>query len=114
MAMHPAELSLREEKRALRRAMAEQRDALTQAQRDAMTAAPSSAGERMWDVTKDGLAKIPEGFVNSLDPKNILPNVGMGRPVLASSAKKYSSRPPLKTRSLAVESTPESVTSTIS
>lgn len=50
----------------------------TQAQRDAMIAAPSSAGERMWDVTKDGLAKIPEGFVHSLDPANILPNVGMG------------------------------------
>ncbi|MBS1956680.1 MAG: M4 family metallopeptidase [Cyanobacteria bacterium SZAS-4] len=50
----------------------------TQAQRDAMIAAPSSAGERMWDVTKDGLAKIPEGFMHSLDPRNIIPNVGMG------------------------------------
>ncbi|HEY9683611.1 MAG TPA: M4 family metallopeptidase [Drouetiella sp.] len=50
----------------------------TQAERNAQIAAPSSAGERMWDVTKDGVSKIGEGFVNSLDPHNILPNVGMG------------------------------------
>lgn len=50
----------------------------SQAQRDAMTAAPSGAGERIWDVTKEGISKIPEGFINSLDPHNILPNVGMG------------------------------------
>ncbi len=50
----------------------------TQAQIDSKIAAPSGAGERMWDVTKEGLSKIPEGFINSLDPHNILPNVGMG------------------------------------
>jgi hypothetical protein len=41
-------------------------------------AAPGSAGERMWDVTKEGVTKIPQGFMNSLDVNNILPNVGMG------------------------------------
>ncbi len=44
---------------------------------DAMAPAPGLA-QRMWDVTKEGVKQIPEGFVNSLDPKNILPNVTIG------------------------------------
>lgn len=60
--MHPAELSLREEKRALRRAMAEQRDALTQAQRDAMT---ELAVERFLDLPETKLARNAAGFVST-------------------------------------------------
>jgi len=62
VAMHPAELSLREEKRALRRAMAEQRDALTQAQRDAMT---EQAVERFLELPETKLAKTVAGFVST-------------------------------------------------
>jgi hypothetical protein len=60
---------------------------LTEAQNDARkmyakddpnAPAPTSAGQRMWEVTKDGIGKVPEGFMNSLDPNHILPNVGMG------------------------------------
>jgi hypothetical protein len=58
----------------------------TQAQRDAMTAAPSSAGERMWDVTKEGVSKIPEGFKNSLSLENIIPNIATGA-VIGAAAK---------------------------
>jgi hypothetical protein len=50
----------------------------TTAANDANMAAPTGAGQRMWDVTKEGVTKIPDGFMNSLDPHNILPNVGMG------------------------------------
>ena len=60
--MHPAELSLREEKRALRRAMAEQRDALTQAQREAMTA---SAVEQFLDLPETRVARTVAGFVST-------------------------------------------------
>ena len=56
--MHPAELSLREEKRALRRAMAELRDALTPAERDAMT---ERAVERFLDLPETRLAKTVAG-----------------------------------------------------
>lgn len=53
-------------------------DARHSAANEAWAPAPSSAGQRMWDVTKEGVEKIPQGFVNSLDYHNILPNVGMG------------------------------------
>ncbi|MBZ0185411.1 MAG: M4 family metallopeptidase [Candidatus Obscuribacterales bacterium] len=45
---------------------------------DAMAPAPGSAMDRVWDVTKDGISKIPEGFSQALDPRNILPNVTLG------------------------------------
>lgn len=45
---------------------------------EALKAAPEGAGQRMWDVTKEGVTKIPQGFVNSLNPEHILPNVGIG------------------------------------
>jgi 5-formyltetrahydrofolate cyclo-ligase len=60
--MHPSELSLREEKRALRRAMAEQRDALTSAERDAMT---ERAVELFLDLPEARLAKTVAGFVST-------------------------------------------------
>ncbi|HEY9783848.1 MAG TPA: M4 family metallopeptidase, partial [Candidatus Obscuribacterales bacterium] len=41
-------------------------------------AAPAGAGERLWEVTKDGIKKIPQGFIHSLDPRNIIPNVAIG------------------------------------
>lgn len=41
-------------------------------------AAPDSLGQRMVDVTVDGVKKIPQGFKNSLDPHLILPNVAAG------------------------------------
>lgn len=53
-------------------------DARHQIATEAWAPAPSSAGQRMWDVTKEGVEKIPQGFMNSLAPENILPNVGMG------------------------------------
>ncbi|MBC7996295.1 MAG: M4 family metallopeptidase [Leptolyngbya sp.] len=37
-----------------------------------------SAGQRMWDVTKDGVKAIPQGFRNSLNADHILPNVAIG------------------------------------
>jgi hypothetical protein len=45
---------------------------------DPSAPAPKDAGRRMWDVTVGGIKEIPNGFINSLDPSNILPNVGMG------------------------------------
>jgi 5-formyltetrahydrofolate cyclo-ligase len=60
--MHPAELSLREEKRALRRAMAEQRDAMTPAERDAMN---ERAVERFLELPEIRLAKTVAGFVST-------------------------------------------------
>ncbi|MDZ4836416.1 MAG: M4 family metallopeptidase [Candidatus Melainabacteria bacterium] len=45
---------------------------------DAMAPSPDSLGERLWTVTKEGAKQIPEGFKNSLDPQNILPNVAIG------------------------------------
>ena len=62
MAMHPSELSLREEKRALRRAMAEQRDALSPAQREAMT---EQAVELFLDLPEVRLARTVAGFVST-------------------------------------------------
>lgn len=62
MAMHPAELSLREEKRALRRAMAEQRDALTQAQREAMT---ERAAESFLELPEVRVARTVAGFIST-------------------------------------------------
>jgi 5-formyltetrahydrofolate cyclo-ligase len=62
VAMHPSELSLREEKRALRRAMAEQRDALSPEQRDAMT---ERAVERFLDLPETRAARTVAGFVST-------------------------------------------------
>jgi len=41
-------------------------------------AAPSSVAERLWDVTRDGVMKIPDGIVKSLNAQDILPNVATG------------------------------------
>ncbi len=60
--MHQAELSLREEKRSLRRAMAEQRDVLLQAEREAMTA---RAVERFLDLPEIRAARSVAGFVST-------------------------------------------------
>jgi 5-formyltetrahydrofolate cyclo-ligase len=60
--MHPAELSLREEKRALRRAMSEQRDVIAQDQRDEMTA---HATERFLDLPEIRAARTVAGFVST-------------------------------------------------
>ena len=49
-----------------------------QSEKDAMTPAPEKALQRMVDVTRDGIQKIPEAFIHSLDPHNILPNVAIG------------------------------------
>ena len=40
--------------------------------------APSSVTDRMWDVTKEGVHHLGDGFMNSLDYRNIVPNVGAG------------------------------------
>ncbi len=45
---------------------------------DAMAPAPDSLGQRLWTVTKDAATQLPDAFVNSFDPKNILPNVAIG------------------------------------
>ena len=60
--MYSVELSLREEKRALRRAMAEKRDALTQAERDGMT---ERAVERLLDLPEVRAARTLAGFVST-------------------------------------------------
>jgi 5-formyltetrahydrofolate cyclo-ligase len=60
--MHPAELSLREEKRALRRAMAERRDVLTPEQREEMTA---KAAEQFLDLPEIRLAHTVAGFIST-------------------------------------------------
>jgi 5-formyltetrahydrofolate cyclo-ligase len=60
--MYSAELSLREEKRALRRAMAEKRDALTQDERDAMT---ERAVERLLELPEVRPARTVAGFVST-------------------------------------------------
>jgi 5-formyltetrahydrofolate cyclo-ligase len=60
--MYSVELSLREEKRALRRAMAEKRDALTQDERDAMT---ERAVERLLDLPEVRAARTVAGFVST-------------------------------------------------
>lgn len=61
-AMHPAELSLREEKRALRRAMAEQRDALSPEQRAALVA---EAGARFLELPEVRNSSVVAGFVST-------------------------------------------------
>lgn len=43
-----------------------------------LRAAPDSAWQRMADVTVDGFKKIPQGFIHSLNPEHILPNVAIG------------------------------------
>ena len=60
--MHPAELSLREEKRALRRAMAEQRDALPPDQRAALAL---RAAEVFLEMPQARLAHTVAGFVST-------------------------------------------------
>ena len=62
MPMYSVELSLREEKRALRRAMAEKRDALTQDERDAMT---ERAVERLLELPEVRAARTVAGFVST-------------------------------------------------
>jgi 5-formyltetrahydrofolate cyclo-ligase len=60
--MHPAELSLREEKRALRRAMAEKRDALSSARRALMV---TQATERFLELPEVRSARAVAGFVST-------------------------------------------------
>ncbi len=60
--MHPAELSLREEKRALRRAMAEQRDAISADRRAQMIA---QASERFLGLDEVRSARVVAGFVST-------------------------------------------------
>jgi 5-formyltetrahydrofolate cyclo-ligase len=60
--MYSVELSLREEKRALRRAMAERRDALTQDEHDAMT---ERAVERLLELPEVRAARTFAGFVST-------------------------------------------------
>lgn len=45
---------------------------------DAMAPAPSALGDRLWNNTVDGAKKIPAGFVHSLAPENIAPNLAIG------------------------------------
>ena len=60
--MHPAELSLREEKRALRRAMAERRDALPPAERVRLAV---RAAEVLLELPEARLARTVAGFVST-------------------------------------------------
>jgi len=60
--MHPAELSLREDKRALRRAMAEERDTLPAERRGAMAA---SAAEHFLELPEVRGARTVAGFVST-------------------------------------------------
>ena len=60
--MHPAELSVREEKRALRRAMAERRDALVPAERAEMA---MRAAEVFLELPEARLARVVSGFVST-------------------------------------------------
>jgi 5-formyltetrahydrofolate cyclo-ligase len=62
MAMGTAELSLREQKRALRRAMAEQRDALSPERRAALAA---RAAEKFLELPAARLARTVAGFVST-------------------------------------------------
>jgi 5-formyltetrahydrofolate cyclo-ligase len=61
-AMYSNELSLREEKRALRRAMAEQRDALSRDERERMA---GQATELLLDLPEMRLARTVAGFVST-------------------------------------------------
>ncbi len=56
-----------------------------QSQGKDLRAAPDSAWQRMADVTVDGVKKIPEGFVHSLDPHLIIPNVALGAAIGAGA-----------------------------
>jgi 5-formyltetrahydrofolate cyclo-ligase len=60
--MHSAELSLREDKRALRRAMAEKRDAVAPAQREAMSA---RAAEQFLDLPEIRFSRCVASFVST-------------------------------------------------
>jgi 5-formyltetrahydrofolate cyclo-ligase len=60
--MHPAELSLREEKRALRRAMAELRDALLPERRAALA---TRAAEEFLELPEARVARTVAGFVST-------------------------------------------------
>jgi 5-formyltetrahydrofolate cyclo-ligase len=74
--MHPAELSLREEKRALRRAMAEQRDALSAAQRASLTA---RAAALFLELSEVRLARTVAGFVSTRSEIDTAPLLGLLR-----------------------------------
>ncbi|MBA3994170.1 MAG: hypothetical protein C0469_11635 [Cyanobacteria bacterium DS2.3.42] len=50
-----------------------------------LRAAPDSAMTRMKDVTVDGFKKIGDGFIHSLDPDLILPNVAIGAAIGAGA-----------------------------
>jgi 5-formyltetrahydrofolate cyclo-ligase len=60
--MHPAELSLREEKRALRRAMAERRDAISQVQRAELA---ERAAQKLLELPEAQRARRVAGFVST-------------------------------------------------
>lgn len=60
--MHPAEITLREEKRALRRAMAERRDAISQARRAELA---ESAAQRFLELSEARHARRVAGFVST-------------------------------------------------
>lgn len=60
--MHPAELSLREEKRALRRAMAEQRDSVTAERRLALA---KRAAQKFLELPEARAARTLAGFVST-------------------------------------------------
>lgn len=74
--MHPSELSLREEKRALRRAMAEQRDALSPESRAEMAA---RAVERFLELPEVKLARTVGGFVSTRSEIDTEPLLGVLR-----------------------------------
>lgn len=50
----------------------------TEAEKEAATAAPARAAQRLIGVTKEGIARIPEGFMRTLDLHSVLPNIGAG------------------------------------
>ena len=45
---------------------------------DALAPTADSLGQRLLTVTKEAVNQVPQAFVNSLDAKNILPNVAIG------------------------------------
>ena len=67
----------------------------TQAEKDALSPAPSGVGQRIWDVTREGINKIPEGFVHSLDTHQILTSIGTGLLMGAASRALLSEFQPL-------------------
>ncbi|MGD0836608.1 MAG: 5-formyltetrahydrofolate cyclo-ligase [Polyangia bacterium] len=75
--MHQAELSLREEKRALRRAMAEQRDALSAAQREELV---TQATARFLSLPEVRGASVLAGFISTRSEVDTAPLLGeLGR-----------------------------------